>query len=235
MSWDLNTLRSATKGERSDAGLREHMRRIYNYMTGGLALTGVVAYWGYSSGLYRAIAATPLIWVVLFAPLAMVFVLGFRLQKMSLTAAQVTYWAYAALMGLSLAGIFMLYTGESIARVFFITAGTFGAMSLFGYTTKTDLSRFGSFLFMGLIGVIIAALVNMFLHSSALQFTVSVMGIIVFVGLTAYDTQKIKVSYLSVTSRDTAGKQAVMGALMLYLDFINLFLMLLRLFGDRRV
>ncbi|HWU68083.1 MAG TPA: Bax inhibitor-1/YccA family protein [Stenotrophobium sp.] len=217
-----------------ESGLHDYMRAIYNYMAGGLALTGMVAWYASVSGLYLAIAKTPLIWVVLFAPLAMVLFLGFRIQKMSLATAQVTYWIYAALMGLSLAGIFMLYTGESIARVFFITAGTFGGMSVYGYTTKTDLTRFRSFLYMGLFGVIIAMVVNMFLHSSALQFAVSVIGVIVFVGLTAYDTQKIKALYAAADARDTFGKKVVMGALTLYLDFVNLFLMLLRLFGGRR-
>lgn len=218
----------------SEAGLRDYMHAIYNMMAGGLALTGVVAYFGYTSGLYQAIAATPLIWLVLLAPLGMVLFLSFRIQKMSLATAQVTYWAYAALMGLSLAGIFMLYTGESIARVFFITSATFASMSVFGYVTKRDLTRWGSFLMMGLIGVIIAAVVNMFLHSSALEFLVSVIGVIVFVGLTAYDTQKIKRMYYTADGHEVAGKKVVMGALTLYLDFINLFLMLLRLFGGGR-
>jgi len=217
-----------------EAGLRDYMHAIYNTMAGGLALTGVVAWYGYTSGLYLAIAKTPLIWLVLFAPLAMVLFLSFRIQKMSLATAQMTYWAYAALMGLSLAGIFMLYTGESIARVFFITSGTFAGMSVFGYVTKTDLTRWRSFLMMGLIGVIIAAVVNMFLHSSQLQFLVSVIGVIVFVGLTAYDTQKIKRMYFAADGHDMVGKKVIMGALTLYLDFINLFLMLLRLFGGRR-
>lgn len=217
-----------------DAGLGEYMRGIYNYMAGGLALTGAVAYYGYSSGLYLKIAHTPLIWVVLLAPLAMVLFLSFRIQKMSLATAQVTYWVYAATMGLSLAGIFMMYTGQSISRVFFITAGTFGGMSLYGYTTKTDLTKFGSFLMMGLFGVIIAMLVNFWMKSSALQFAISVMGVIVFVGLTAYDTQKIKALYVAGDAAESLGKKTVMGALTLYLDFINLFLMLLRLFGGRR-
>jgi FtsH-binding integral membrane protein len=237
MPIDLNSPRRApvTAGSAVvETGLRDYMRAIYNYMAGGLALTGAVAYLANSTGLYLAIAKTPLIWLVLFAPFVMVLFLGFRIQRMSLATAQLTYWAYAALMGLSLAGIFMLYTGQSIARVFFITAGTFGGMSLYGYTTKTDLTRFGSFLIMGLIGVILASLVNLFLKSSALQFAVSVMGVIVFVGLAAYDTQKIKALYYAADTRELAGKKIVMGALTLYLDFINLFLMLLRLFGGRR-
>jgi FtsH-binding integral membrane protein len=218
----------------ADNSLRAYIRGIYTYMAGGLALTGAVAYAAVAFGVYQQIAKTPLIWVVLFAPLAMVLFLSFRIQKMSLVTAQTTYWAYAGLMGLSLAGIFLIYTGESISRVFFITGGTFAAMSVYGYTTKTDLTRFGSFLIMGLFGVIIASLVNFFLKSSALQFAISVIGVIVFVGLTAYDTQKIKEMYSEADSADTLGKKTVMGALTLYLDFINLFLMLLRLFGGRR-
>ena len=218
----------------TDVGLRSYMRGIYNYMTAGLAITGAVAYFAASSGLYFKLAATPAIWVVLLAPIAMVMFLSFRIQKMSLGTAQATYWVYAGMMGLSLAGIFMLYTGQSIARVFFISAGTFGGMSLYGYTTKKDLTGWGSFLFMGLIGVILASVVNLFMQSSALQFAVSVMGVIVFVGLTAYDTQKLKELYAAGDSAEAAGKKTVMGALTLYLDFINLFLMLLRLFGGRR-
>jgi FtsH-binding integral membrane protein len=237
MPIELKPIRSASSaapGVVVQAGLSAYMRAIYNYMAGGLALTGVVAYFAVATGVYQAIARTPLIWLVLLAPLAMVMFLGFRIQRMSLATAQVTYWVYAALMGLSMAGIFLLYTGQDISRVFFITAGTFGAMSLYGYTTQSDLSRWGSFLMMGLIGVIIASVVNFFLHSSALQFAVSVMGVMVFVGLTAYDTQKIKAFYYAADDREMAGKKIVMGALTLYLDFINLFLLLLRLLGGRR-
>src|SRR5580692_7506757 len=155
-----------------DAGLRDYMLRVYNYMAGGLALTGIVAYLAAASGLYAQIAHTPLIWVVIFAPLGLVLLFQFRLQKMSLGAAQLTFWAYAGLMGLSLSSIFVIYTGGSIAQVFFITAGTFLAMSLYGYTTRSDLTRFGSFLFMGLIGIILAGVVNMFLGSPGLQFAI---------------------------------------------------------------
>jgi uncharacterized protein len=235
MPIDLNSARPvSTVRSAGDEGLRAYVRAVYAFMAGGLALTGAVSWFAYSSGLYPVIARTPLIWVVMFAPLVLVMFLSFRIQRMSLAAAQISYWAYAGLVGLSLAGIFMIYTGQSIARVFFITAGTFGGMSLWGYTTRKDLSGWGSFLFMGLIGVIIAGLVNVFLRSSAVQFAVSVMGVIVFVGLTAYDTQKIKQMYYAADSRDTLGKMVVLGALALYLDFINLFLMLLRLFGGRR-
>ncbi|WP_175952300.1 Bax inhibitor-1/YccA family protein [Burkholderia sp. BCC0405] len=217
-----------------DVGLRQYVRRIYNYMAGGLALTGAVAYLGASTGFYRSIAGTPLFWVVLLAPLALVMFLSFRIEHIGFGAAQISFWAYAALVGLSLSGIFLVYTGESIARVFFISAATFGATSLYGYSTRADLSRFGSFLFMGLIGIIIAGFVNLFLASSALQFVVSVIGVLVFTGLTAYDTQRIKRIYIAGEAGEIAGKKAIMGALALYLDFLNLFLMLMRLFGSRR-
>src|SRR5438132_4871917 len=219
---------------RIDAGLRQYMLGIYNYMAGGLALTGIVAYMAATSGLYRAIFGTPLFWIVLLAPLGLVMFLSFRIEKMSLGVAQLSFWVYAALVGLSLAGIFLVYTGASVARVFFITAGTFGAMSLYGYTTQRDLSQFGSFLFMGLIGIIIASLVNIFLASSALQFAISVIGVLVFTGLTAWDTQQIKEMYYSADDYETGSKKAIMGALRLYLDFINLFIMLMQLLGTRR-
>ena len=217
-----------------DVGLRDYMLRIYNYMASGLALTGIVAYVFAQSGLYIAIARTPLIWLVMLAPLGLVMWLSFGINRMQAATAQALFWVYAALMGVALASVFLVFTGESVARVFFITAGTFGAMSLYGYTTQRDLSQWGSFLFMGLIGIIIASLVNIFLASSALQFAISVIGVIVFVGLTAYDTQQIKEMYFENDDAQTAGKKAIMGALRLYLDFINLFMMLLQLFGSRR-
>src|ERR1700686_3563518 len=216
-------------GAQIDAGLRAHMQRVYGYMAGGLALTGIVAYAAAASGFYQAIAATPLIWIVMLAPLGFVLVLSFGIQRMSAGMAMVLFWIYAAVMGLSLGGIFLVYTGTSIARVFFITAATYGAMSLYGYTTRSDLSGFGSFLLMGLIGI-----VNIFIESSALQFAISIIGVIVFVGLTAYDTQRIKEMYLESDTDEIAGKKAVLGALALYLDFINLFMLLLQLFGQRR-
>lgn len=218
-----------------DVGLRQFLLSIYNYMASGLALTGLVAYGAAESGLYASLVQTPILfWGVILAPLALVFFLSFRIETMSLGAAQASFWAYAGLVGLSLAGIFLIYTGVSIARTFFITAATFLAMSLYGHTTRTDLSRFGSFLLMGLFGIIIAALVNMFLASSALQLAISVIGVIVFVGLTAYDTQRIRAIYLESDSSAIAGKKAIMGALTLYLDFLNLFILLLQLTGDRR-
>ena len=215
-------------------GVRSYLLKVYNYMAAGLALTGAVAYYGAASGFYASIVGTPLFWIVLLAPLALVFFLGFRIQRISLGAAQISFWAYAGLVGLSLSGIFLVYTGESIARVFFVSAGTFAATSLYGYTTRRDLSRLGSFLFMGLIGIILAGLVNMFMKSSALQLTISTIGVIVFVGLTAYDTQRIKSIYVEGEDGATAGKKAILGALALYLDFLNLFLMLMQLMGDRR-
>jgi FtsH-binding integral membrane protein len=218
-----------------DVGLRQFLLSVYNYMAAGLALTGIVAYGAAETGLYASLVKTPLVfWGVVLAPLALVVLLSFRIERMSLGAAQAAFWAYAGLIGLSLSGIFFVYTGTSIAQTFFITAATFLAMSLYGYTTHTDLSRFGSFLLMGLIGVIIASLVNMFLASSSLQFAISIIGVMVFVGLTAYDTQRIKLIYLESDSTVVAGKKAIMGALALYLDFLNLFTLLLQLSGDRR-
>ena len=218
-----------------DAGLRQFMISVYNYMASGLALTGVIAYVAAETGLYESLIKTPLLfWAVMLAPLALVLLLSIRIEKMSLGAAQVTFWAYAGLVGLSLSGIFLVYTGTSIARTFFITAATFLAMSLYGYTTRTDLARVGSFLLMGLFGIIIASLVNLFLASSAVQLAISVIGVVVFVGLTAYDTQRIKDIYLDSDSTVIAGKKVIMGALALYLDFLNLFVLLMQLTGDRR-
>ena len=214
-------------------GLQAYMRAIYNTMAGGLALTGIVAWLSFSQGLYQHIARTPLIWVALFAPLVMVLFLSMRIQKMSLAAAQLTYWAYAALMGVSLAGIFLMYAHDSIARVFFITAGTFGAMSFYGYTTKKDLSGMGSFMVMGLIGILIAMVINIFLQSSGLQLAISILGVIIFAGLTAWDTQRLKGMYYQVAGTDFAGKAVVLGALTLYLDFINMFQFLLSFLGNR--
>jgi uncharacterized protein len=228
------TVRSADAQVGVDVGLRQYMLRIYNYMASGLALTGIVAYAAAASGFYLRIAHTPVMWLVILAPLGLVLLLSFGIQRMQASTAQMVFWLYSGLMGLSLAGIFLIYTGDSIARVFFITAGTFAAMSLYGYTTQRDLSGFGSFLFMGLIGIIIAGLVNIFIHSSALQFAISVIGVVVFTGLTAYDTQSIKEMYYEGADSEMAGKVAIMGALRLYLDFINLFMMLLQLMGNRR-
>jgi len=233
------TVRTADTQVGIDVGLREYMLRIYNYMASALALTGIVAYVFAESGMYLSIARTPLIYVVMLAPLGLVMLLSFGINRLSAAAAQGIFWLYAGLMGLSLSTVFLYFQLGSIARVFFITAGTFAAMSLYGYTTRRDLTRMGAFMYMGLIGIVLATLVNMVLAmfgvaSSALQFAISVIGVIVFVGLTAYDTQSIKESYYEADGHEIAGKKAVMGALRLYLDFVNLFMMLLQLVGVRR-
>jgi uncharacterized protein len=233
-SWPRPAYGGAVPGIDVDLGLRRYILQVYNLMAAGLGLTGLVAYAAVATGFYQQIVGTPLIWLIMLAPLGAVLFLIFRIERMSLGAAQATFWTYAVLMGLSLAGIFLLYTGTSIARVFFITAGTFAAMSLYGYTTQRDLSQFGSFLFMGLIGIVLASLVNIFIGSSALQFAISVIGVIVFTGLTAWDTQRVKEVYLESDPGDVLSKKALMGALTLYLDFINLFVMLLQLVGQRR-
>jgi len=234
----------AGAGVEIDAGLREYMLRVYNYMASGLALTGILAYIGgntpaiinmlYTAGEGGYLQPTGLAWIVMLSPLAFVLALSFGINKMKASTAQAVFWAFSAIMGLSMAHIFLAYTGASITRVFFITAGTFAGMSLYGYTTKRDLSGMGSFLMMGLIGIIIASIVNIFMQSSAMHFVISVVGVLVFVGLTAYDTQKIKSLYLEADGAEVMTKKAIMGALTLYLDFINLFIMLLRLFGERK-
>lgn len=214
-------------------GLRTYMLSVYNYMALGLGLTGGVALLVVSSpALMQAIMPMMLLFII--APVALVFFLSFKINTMKFTTAQTVFWIYAALNGVAFSVIFMAYTYESIARVFFITAGMFAAMSLYGYTTRKDLTAWGSFLFMGLIGLIIASVVNIFVTSSMLQFMVSIAGVIIFTGLTAYDTQTIKEGYIEGSSSEVAGKRAIFGALQLYLDFINLFLMMLRLMGDRR-
>ena len=224
-----------------DEGLRAYMLKVYNLMALGLAITGVVAFFasqaafsgGQLTAFGQAIYVSPLKWVVILAPLALVFFLSFRIHTMSVAAAQATFWVYAGLMGLSLSSIFLIYTGASIAQTFFVSAAAFGALSLYGYTTKRDLSAMGSFMVMGLFGLIIASLVNLFLQSTALDFAISAIGVLVFAGLTAWDTQKIKEMYLESDGFEAAGKKAIMGALTLYLDFINLFLFLLRFMGNR--
>ena len=236
-----------------DAGLRQYMLTVYNYMASGLALTGLVALMLYQyvggsdivfdngrlvldsmSPLGQSIYTGPMMWVVMLAPLGVVMYMSFGIKSMSAARAQTMFWVFSFLMGLSLSTILLQYTGASIARVFFITASTFGAMSIYGYTTKRDLTGMGSFLYMGLIGIIIASVVNLFMQSPAIYFAVSILGVLIFVGLTAYDTQKIKNMYMAYDSNEVSSKKAIMGALTLYLDFINLFIMLLRLFGQRR-
>lgn len=234
-----------------DQGLRAYMLRVYNYMTLGLAITGAAALGIYMLAVSSeptayaltptiyltqfgyALFVSPLKWVVVLAPLAAVFFLSFRVDRMSVAAAQTVFWVYAALVGVSLSTIFLVYTHDSIVRVFFITAATFGALSLYGYTTPRSLSAMGSFLIMGLFGIIIASLVNIFIGSSMVQFVISVVGVLVFAGLTAYDTQRIKEMYFAGDDDVVAGRKAIMGALTLYLDFINLFIMMLQLFGNR--
>jgi FtsH-binding integral membrane protein len=231
-AWQTTAAR--TSGAVFDEGLRQHMLRVYNYMGIGLVATGLVAFVIASTpALYVPLFQTPLKWVVMLAPLAFVFFFSFRMQTMTAAAAQMTFWAFCAVMGLSLASVFLVFTGTSIARTFFITATMFGATSLYGYTTRRDLSRFGSFVVMGLIGIIIASLVNLFIGSSALQFAISIIGVLVFTGLTAYDTQTIKEQYAEGFGHEANSKMAVFGALSLYLNFINLFQLLLSLTGER--
>tara|TARA_B110001452_G_scaffold234019_1_gene212094 strand:+ start:189 stop:941 length:753 start_codon:yes stop_codon:yes gene_type:complete len=249
---EFNKQSSATNSSATEAiidqGLRAYMLKVYNYMGSGVLLTGFVALLFFKMAVItgeggqiigltnfgNTIYASGLKWVLMLAPLGVVFYMSFGIAKMSASKAQTTFWVFAALMGASLSSIFLLYTGASITRVFFITSGTFGAMSIYGYTTKKDLTKLGSFLMMGLFGIIIASIVNIFMKSSMMYFVISILGVLIFVGLTAYDTQKIKNMYLSSDSGELMGKKAVMGALTLYLDFINLFIMLLRLFGQRR-
>lgn len=217
-----------------DVGLRAYMLKVYNYMCIGLALTGAVAFaTSTSPEMMRAIYGTPLQWVVMLAPIGMVFFLAARVHAMKASTAQMVFWIYAAMMGLSLSYIFIAYTGQSVTRVFFVTAGAFAGLSLYGYTTKKDLSGMGTFLIMGVIGILIASVVNIFLQSTGLQFAVSVLGVLIFAGLTAYDTQRIKSIYYEGDGTEVAEKKAIMGALTLYLDFINMFLFLLQLFGNR--
>jgi FtsH-binding integral membrane protein len=217
-----------------DVGLRAYMLRVYNYMCVALALSGAVAFFvSTSPTLQQAIFGSPLMWVVFLAPLGLVFFLSARINKMSAAAAQTTFWIFAGLMGLSLASIFMAYTPESVTRVFFITAGAFGGLSLVGYTTKRDLSGMRTFLFMGVIGLVIAMVVNMFLASSGLQLLISVAGVLIFAGLTAYDTQQIKLMYMESDGAEVSTKKSIMGALKLYLDFLNMFLFLMHILGNR--
>lgn len=220
-----------------DAGLRAHMQKVYGYMAGGLAATGGVAYAVFRSAefapaFFEAVIRNNLI--LMLVALGVAFFFSFRIHAIQASTAKALFWVYALILGLGLAPIFLMYTGESVARTFFITAGTFGAMSLWGYTTKRDLTGMGNFLTMGLIGIILASVVNIFLGSTGLGFAISVLGVLIFTGLTAYDTQKIKEMYWDADSAEVATKKAVLGAFELYLDFINLFLMLLRFLGDRR-
>ena len=235
----------ATAAGAIDAGLRAYMLRVYNYMVVGLVLTGISAWVTANVPEVRdlffqvndatgQIGISILGWVALLAPLGLVFFMSLRINRMSLPAAQTTFWIYASIMGIGIAPWLLLYTGASVAEVFFITAGTFAAMSLWGYTTKSDLTGFGSFLMMGLIGLIIAMVVNIFFRSPMMYWIISVVGVLIFTGLTAYDTQKIKEMYVANDDGTVSGRKAIYGALSLYLDFINLFLFILRLMGSRR-
>ena len=236
--------RSQAEGAVIDGGLRQYMLRVYNYMASGLALTGIAAYLVdhtpqlfflfYQIGPGAQVTPTAIGWIVMFAPIGLVLLLSMGVNRLSAQAAQGVFWAYAALMGVSLSSIFAVYTGTSITRVFFITAASFSGLSLWGYTTRRNLDAFGSFLVMGLWGLVVASLVNIFLASSMMNFVTSVLGVLIFAGLTAYDTQKIKEMYWEGDGSETASKKAIMGALTLYLDFINMFMLLLRFFGDRR-
>ena len=245
----LNKVKAATQTTVvMDEGLRAYMLKVYNYMASGVLLTGIIALISFNISVVtdasgaivsftefgNTLFFSGFKWLVMLAPLGIVFYMSFGINKMSSSKAQTVFWIFAALMGLSLSWILLVYTGKSVARVFFITSATFGAMSLYGYTTKRDLTKLGSFLMMGLIGIIIASLINIFMKSSMMYFVISILGVLIFVGLTAYDTQKIKNMYVASDSGELIGKKAVMGALTLYLDFINLFIMLLRLFGQRR-
>jgi uncharacterized protein len=226
--------RAGTDAAQIDQGLRSYMLGIYNMMALGVALTGLIAlYIGNNESLLATIYNTPLKWVAMFAPLGVVLVMSFGLNKLSAPALKALYWGYAALMGVSISFIFAVYTGSSIAKTFFITAATFGALSLYGYTTKKSLAGWGTFLFMGLVGLIIASVVNIFLKSDAMSFVISAAGVLIFAGLTAYDTQKLKEMYFEGDAIETMSKKVTMGALTLYMDFINLFMYLLRFLGNR--
>jgi FtsH-binding integral membrane protein len=220
-------------GEVFDAGLRKHMLSIYNYMASGVLLTGIVAMLTASTGLVYSIMSGPLMWIVMLSPLAIVFAMSFGRNKFSTGTLQAMFWGFAVLMGLSLSTIFLAYTGASIALTFFATAAAFAGLSLYGYTTQKDLSAMGSFLIMGVVGLLVASLLNIWLQSSGLMWAISALGVLIFAGLTAYDTQRLKEEYAYLRGTDYAGKAVVLGALSLYLDFINMFLFLLRFMGNR--
>jgi FtsH-binding integral membrane protein len=217
-----------------DQGLRRHMLSIYNYMASGVLLSGVIAMLFARSGMAEQVMATPLRWLIMLAPLGFVMAMSFGVNRMQTATLQILFWAFCAVMGLSMSTIFLVFTGASIATTFFATAGAFAGLSLFGYTTKKNLSAMGSFMTMGLIGIIIAMVINMFLQSSGLQLAISILGVLIFAGLTAWDTQRLKAEYYHYAGTDFAGKAVVMGALTLYLDFINMFQFLLSFMGDRR-
>ena len=221
-------------GEVFDAGLRKHMLSIYNYMASGVLLTGIVALLTARSGLALSFASGPLMWIVALSPLAIVFAMSFGANRFSKSTLHMLYWGFAVLMGLSLSTLFLVYTGASIATTFFATAGAFAGLSLWGYTTKKDLSGFGTFLIMGVVGLLIAMVINIFVGSSTLALAISFLGVLIFAGLTAYDTQRLKREYMALRGTEFAGKAIILGALSLYLDFINMFLFLLRFMGATR-
>ena len=225
---------TATREGAYDEGLRSYMLSVYNRMASAVLLTGIVAMAFAYSGAAATVMQTPLAWVIMLAPLGFVFGLSFGANRMATSTMSMVFWAFSIAMGLSLSTVFLQYTGTSIAGAFFATAAAFAGLSLYGYTTKRDLAPFGTFLIMGLVGLIVASLVNMFLQSGPMGLVISVIGVLLFAGLTAYDTQKIKNIYFQVAGTDMAGKTAILGALSLYLDFINMFLFILRLFGSSR-
>ena len=217
-----------------DAGLRSYMLSVYNYMASGVLLTGIVALLFASSGMAEQVMATPLKWLIILAPLGFVFAMSFGVNRMQTATLQALFWGFAVAMGLSMSTIFLVYTGTSIAQTFFAVSGAFLGLSLYGYTTKKDLSGFGTFLIMGVVGLLIAMVINMFVQSTAMGFAISAIGVLLFAGLTAYDTQKIKSMYAHIAGSDMMGKAAIMSALTLYLDFINMFQFMLSFMGDRR-
>ncbi|HEX8388908.1 MAG TPA: Bax inhibitor-1/YccA family protein [Sphingomonas sp.] len=227
--------RSGVRTEAYDAGLRRYMLSVYNYMASGVLLTGIVALLFASSGMAQQVFFSPglLKYVIMFAPLAFILVLSFGIQRLSTPAAQATFWAFAAVMGLSMSTIFLRYTGASIAITFFATSAAFLSLSLYGYTTKRDLSGFGTFLIMGVVGLLVASLLNLWFQSPAFSLVISAVGVLLFAGLTAYDTQRIKSMYDYVQGTDMMGKVVIMGALSLYLDFVNMFQFLLSFLGSR--
>jgi uncharacterized protein len=217
-----------------DAGLRSYMLKVYNYMASGVLLTGIVALLFASSGMAAQVMATPLKWLIILAPLGFVFAMSFGVNRMQTSTLQALFWGFAVAMGLSMSTIFLVYTGTSIAQTFFAVSGAFLGLSLYGYSTKKDLSGFGTFLIMGVVGLLVAMVINLFVQSTAMMFAISAIGVLLFAGLTAYDTQKIKSMYAHIAGTDMMGKAAIMSALTLYLDFINMFQFLLSFMGDRR-
>lgn len=223
------------EGVAVDAGLRSYMLSVYNYMTSGVLLTGIVALLFANSGYAAAVLGGPgiLKYIIMFAPLAFVMVLSFGINRLATGTAQLLFWAFATVMGLSMASIFLVFTGQSIATTFFAVAAAFAGLSLWGYTTKKDLSAFGTFLVMGVVGLLVAMIINLFVQSSVMQLAISAIGVLIFAGLTAYDTQRIKSLYYQVAGTDMMGKTVIMGALSLYLDFVNMFTFLLNFMGSR--